>query len=195
MYGTFYPGVVASRYLRANIAKTLPINFCPYCISQAASKKTEADWPKVHQHLFRARNLRYPPELKLKYDGRQMEMLMQLPRRCREIIFFWDETRPVPVSPEEEVLDLAQSLSRVPHCTNAVPCILPNSIMWLRRRFRVVEPNEALVLQGLPLLSHHQLASWSQAELMNLAGNAFCGENVMAIYIAALTAYAWPLSP
>lgn len=120
---------------------------------------------------------------------------MQLPRRCREIVFFWDATKPAPASPEEEVLDLGQSIHRVPHCTNAVPCILPNSILWLRRRFRVVEPNEALVLQGFPLLSYQQLASWSSAELMDLAGNAFCGENVIAILIAALTAYAWPLSP
>lgn len=148
----------------------------------------------MHQHTFRANNLRYPPQLRLKYDEQQMEVLMQLPQRCREIVYFWDATRETPQDPEEEVLDLAQGITRVPTCTNAVPCILPNSVLWLRRRFRVVEPNEALALQGLPRMSYHQLASWSGAELMNLAGNAFCGENVLAVLVAALTAYVWPLS-
>jgi hypothetical protein len=149
----------------------------------------------VHEELYRASNLHYPPELTLRYTADQLHTLMMLPQRCREIVYFWDQIKPVPENAEEEVLDLGQSINRIPHCSNAVPCILPNSILWLRRRFRVVEPNEALHLQGIPLLGYPRLDKWSPAELMDLAGNAFCGVNALAIFIAALTAYVWPLSP
>ena len=92
------------------------------------------------------------------------------------------------------MLDVAQSLSRVSRCTDAVPCVLPNSILWLRRQGRVVEPGEALFLQGLPMRTSNQLSLWTKAELMDLAGNAFCGGNVAALLLASLVEYTWPLA-
>ena len=92
----------------------------------------------------------------------------------------------------DTILDLSQGLHRIPVGKDVAPCIIPNSILWSRRRCRCLFANEALALQGFQLLPRDRLSSFSHMELMSLAGNAFCGHNVMAILIAILSVYEWP---
>ena len=162
--------------------------------SQASQVSVESDlpddceWPELHKSMFRSNKKRYPVNLRLIYDSKQLAALQVLPQRQREIVAFWDLTKPPPPD-EEEVLDLAQGISRTPNCQGSVPCILPNSVLWLRRAFRLLEPSECLCMQALPLLPFASLQHWSTAEIMSLAGNAFCGANVMALLLASFVAY------
>ena len=90
-----------------------------------------------------------------------------------------------PMGPDgpEKVIDLSQNLDRVTQGNDCTPCILPRGILFARRAFRLVEPNERLHLQGMPLLSKYDLAGFSQAEVSDLAGNAFSGQSVLACLI------------
>ena len=97
----------------------------------------------MHRTYFHADGLRYPMVFQLHYTAEQCEVLQLMPLRPREIVAFWDFTHELPQGPDEGVLDLAQPLDRMPHCVNAVPCVLPNAMLWLRRNFRFLEPCEA----------------------------------------------------
>ena len=115
------------------------------------------------------------------YTTEQIKRLQTLPERCREIIYFWDRTKPIPEAPHEQAIDVGQTIFRVPHCEDATPCLLPKSLMWLRRSFRLLEPPEALALQGLPRYTYEELEQLRNGDLSCLAGNAFCGHDALAL--------------
>ena len=104
---------------------------------------TDCRFHEVHHAHFRAHGLSYPPQYSLHYTTEQIKRLQTLPERCREIIYFWDKTKPIPEAPHEQAIDVGQTIFRVPHCEDATPCLLPKSLMWLRRSFRLLEPPEA----------------------------------------------------
>jgi hypothetical protein len=83
-------------------------------------------------------------------------------------------------------VDVGQTITRMPVGVGRTPCIIPRSNLWMRRNFRMVESPEALRLQGLIGLDLSRLGEFSDAELFDLAGNAFCGTNCLAILLAAL---------
>jgi hypothetical protein len=148
--------------------------------------KDKMKWPGEHALAYRQAGLRHPPLLQAFYSVEQMQVIQHLPRRCQEIIYFKDKTSPLEDdNSDEEVIDVGQGLNRVPTCSNAVPCILPRSILFMRRKFRLILAPEALVLQRLPKFSPQDLRAFSACELMDLAGNAFCGFNVLALLITS----------
>lgn len=119
-----------------------------------------------------------------------------MPVRCRELVAWADKTaQPWEDSDDEEILDLSQGIQRLNRARRASPCVLPGSRLWMRRKGRRILPTEALVLQGWPLMCQRDLPEWSRAQLMSLAGNAFCGQSVQAVLIAALAVYPWPDAP
>ena len=131
-------------------------------------------WPELHKALYRQHGLTYPPLLEMFYKPCEMDVLSVLPMRCRQIVHYLDKTKPLPEHPHEEAVDVGQMIDRFASCVDSVPCLLPNSVVWLRRQFRLVTPAEALTLQGLPLFTTEQLDDWSHTEINSLAGNAFC---------------------
>ena len=96
---------------------------------------------------------------------------------------------------EEEIIDVGQALSRVPKCVGASPCVTPNSMLWARKRQRLIEPCEALHLMGVPpvRLGAVMDAKFTPAQLQNLAGNAFCSYNILGIQLSMMASYDWPL--
>jgi hypothetical protein len=166
----------------------------PWWVDPAGPGGKKLGWVEQHQQTFRAAAVLWPPCFELRYAAEAYARLMTLPRRPRECIFYADETGPDLGDPDdEEVIDVQQGIGRFPRCLRGSPCILPNAILWLRKRSRRMFPNECLHLQSLPLRTRAQYANYSNAELMSLAGNAFCGHNVMAILVALLSTYRWPL--
>ena len=115
------------------------------------------------------------------------------PQRARECVAYYDATGNVLTKGQAEIIDVGQGLLRVAHCMDASPCILPNAMLWARSLGRRVFPNECLALQGLPLRTREAYSEFSQSELQSLAGNAFCGTNVMAILLAVFSVYSWPM--
>ena len=108
---------------------------------------------------------------------------------CQDIIIFWDQTKPIPKAPHEEAIDVGQTIWRVPHCEDATPCLLPNSLIWLRRSFRLLEPLEGLTLQGLPRYTFESIKRFRNGDLSCLAGNAFCGHHALALMASAICAH------
>jgi hypothetical protein len=97
-----------------------------------------------------------------------------------------DQTEALPEEPNEEIVDVGQTIKRMNSGCNRSPCILPRSNLWMRRHFRMVEAPEALRFQGVPTLDMELLGRFSSCEIFDLVGNAFCGTNVTALLLAAL---------
>ena len=161
--------------------------------ASSGNSKKKPEWNEVHEQAFHGAGLVWPPTFHLRYPADKLQRLMRLPQRARECVFFADATGDkLENADDEEVIDVQQGLMRLPKCHGASPCILPNSTLWLRKRGRKMYPNECLHLQSLPLRSRQEYSEFSSSELMSLAGNAFCGHNVMAIFLAVLAVYQWP---
>lgn len=151
-------------------------------------KKTRKNnWEEEHRSIFRAARIPYPPVYELYFRGAALQRVLALPERARQIVVWFDKTSTGSSDPsEEEVVDLGQNLWRAPRSRNSSTCILPNSVLWLRRRQRRIYPNECLHLQGIKLRSAQDLCAFNNAELMGLAGNAFSGSNVAALLLVCL---------
>ena len=89
----------------------------------------------------------------------------------------------------KDVIDVSQSIFRVPRLAEALPCICPRGLPWLRKRFLRAAPNECLQAQGISLRTASAVASFSDAELMSLAGNAFSAYTAMAMTIAGMSSF------
>jgi len=92
---------------------------------------------------------------------------------------------------KEIVLDLSQSLDRVPAGQGQTLCILPRAILWHCGRNRVLVAAERLALPGLPPKSYGGLAFLEQCQvpqslLCDMAGNAFPGTVVLAIMVGLM---------
>lgn len=147
-------------------------------------------WPLLHVEHFRAHSVRHPPTYALLYDEKELKQLQSLPPRCREVVFFFDSLHGR--TSEEEVIDISCSINRVPRCVGAMPCCTPKGMFWLRKKFRLIEPNECLQAQGIRLRARHEVSAFSPAELQALAGNAFNAYTALAVTIAALSSFAFP---
>ena len=144
--------------------------------------------------MFRDKSINHPPNFGDMYSEDEIGALQCVPPREREIVYFYDATRKKPEAPYEEVLDLSQYIDRTPIAQNCTPCITPGSKLWLRRRFRLVKPNERLMLQGLPLYTFDDLNGFSANLINDLAGNAFCGFNIVAWFVSLHASYDYPFS-
>lgn len=161
-------------------------------MEEIPKKGDHANWPSLHAEYFRTHNFRWPPAIELLYNPSELKFLKEsLSKRAQEIVAFWDQKfgRIAPGG-NEVVIDTSQSIHRVPHLENGLPCVTPGSAFWLRRRFRRLEPNECLAAQGVPLLPFPVLAGhFSGAELQSLAGNAFNLNSCMAVTLATMIAF------
>ena len=87
-------------------------------------------------------------------------------------------------------IDIAKSEARVPVCTNATSCIVPNSRPYRLLESRILQPEEVMALQGIWEEDFPALSSFAQKKMTlvrDLAGNAFTTTVCMAVLIAALT--------
>jgi len=136
-------------------------------LAEDRASKEDVDWPDVHSQVYRAEDMVYPPTLEAKYSPEEIKRLELMPRRAQECVAFVDfKEGLLDASAEEEIMDVGQAITRVPRCKGACPCIVPNAMSWLRRRRRLVEPCEALALQGLPLYRIEQLRSFKPCHIL-----------------------------
>ena len=151
-------------------------------------------WPELHREYFRTHGVRHPPVYELFYTEAEIRRLASLPERSRQIVYFLDKSRgKLSGDMPEEAVDVGQSINRTPIVQNGLPCICPKQLCWLRKRMRLVEPNEQLAGQGLKLYSRNELANFSRGEISDLAGNAFCANTCLAVTFSALGSV--PLEP
>lgn len=156
-----------------------------------AQQQQQQKWPDFHKEVFRMACLRHPPVFTMHYTQEELARIDVLPDRAKEVVLYLDLTLGRVVLPgmEEQVVDVMQSINRVPKVTGATPCILPKAFLWLRGRMRLMQANECLAAQGLPLYTRQELANFSHVEVADLAGNAFCANTCMAFVIAGLSCF------
>ena len=106
-----------------------------------------------------------------------------------------------------EIIDVSQSMHRIPSATNEMPCITPHGkfVLLCGSDFEIVESDakfesrvilgcELLQLQGfdlgsLPAPGRRSLQSFSHADMSKLAGNAFAGPCFSAAVLTALRVF------
>lgn len=147
----------------------------------------QAAWPDLHGEHFRSHSIRHPPVFSLLYSTDEIEKLRCLPMRSREIVYLFDTLHGR--AQQEEVIDIGQSIYRIRRMVGGLPCITPGNLLWLRLRFRLVQPNELLQAQGIALRTRSEVASFSQKNLTSLAGNAFSAYTCQAVSISALGSF------
>ena len=149
-------------------------------------KKKEA-WPDLHAEHFRGQGVRHPPSFSLLYSSAEIDSLRCLPARAREIVYLFDTLQGR--AKVEEVIDVSQSVYRIPSMEDGLPCITPKCLLWLRRRFRLVQPNEMLQAQGIALRTRAEVADFAPADLRSLAGNAFSAYTCQAMTVSAFSSF------
>ena len=101
--------------------------------------------------------------------------------------------------PHEDAFDIGQSIYRVPHsskfgaCDAVVgPALLPGAVVWWASRGRLQIGYEALMFTGFPVAKHLDLIKrFPNDFLMSLAGNAFSGTIVTAIFAVLVAFTPW----
>jgi len=160
-----------------------------------ANKADKANWPELHGQHFRSVGLRYPICLEMLYTTEELRVLRQeLSPRSIECVAFHDMLYGrVGKDNREEIIDVSQSINRVPRVIGGAPCTVPRGLQWLRKRFRRVEAVESLAFQGAPAPTFAEVAAdFSHAELQSLAGNAFNAHTCMAMLVAAMVVFGPP---
>ena len=130
------------------------------CLTQAVThdarsmKDCQKDkWKAWHMTAFRRANLNWPPVYT--FDFQQVLANNLITAREAEFLHFLDRTCPVEqYATDDEDIDISQSLGRQSrqHC-GALPCIVPCSRLWLRRRKRFLLAPEAIKAQGYDVQS------------------------------------------
>ena len=100
------------------------------------------------------------------------------------------------VAPGFQCLDLPQSIGRAPHRYDGLtPTIVEATVLWVTGKGRTLTGKELLLVTGVPLkyLSPARLAALKantthdvENLMASLAGNAWSGAAVLAVYIAVL---------
>ncbi|CAK0908985.1 unnamed protein product, partial [Prorocentrum cordatum] len=151
-------------------------------------------WHALHQETFQKNGIAWPPVVSNVYSPARVKALSGLPARCVEIVVFHDLANPLSEVGPEEVIDLNNAITRSQVDVGCSPCICPKAVLWLRRAFRVMEPNEKMMLQGLPYYTFGDLesAGLSPRDVDDLSGDAFNGECALAALFSCLSTYSWP---
>lgn len=162
-------------------------------LSKTKRHKVEVKWPRLHAEMFE----------KLGLSQRGVELLVEqqdlsgfgMSDRMAQVFAYDSILAPSTGTWGERVIDLSQSITRYASATDHMPCLTPKGCMFLRRRRRPVLGIESLALQGLEL--QHMCAaesyrSFSNTQLLDLAGNAFCGAVLQAIVVATWCVLEWP---
>ena len=143
-------------------------------------------WKKHHDSEYRKAGLLWPPVFERKFH----EMILQngVGDREAQYIHFLDRVSPMQeLTIEEELVDLSQSLGRESgRHAGRIPCITPNSRLWLRRRRRWLLPPEAIVAQGFDVPPQEQLQQFGHRQLLDLIGNSFHGDSLLISIAVAI---------
>ena len=135
-------------------------------------------WVKLHAK-FKKQLPKFDKPLKATMDG-------LTPREKDIVSAKWRQSQ----GDETLVLDVSQSIHRCPQGSteSECPCVIPGGKIYSLALDRVIEPNELLLLHGIPL---HRLPKVSEniskSDLASLAGNCMHVECVTAATLVALS--------
>ena len=167
---------------------------CP----KKATRKPEADqpskvqrtmqWTRRHKATYEKNMMEWPPTI-------PQDWLPAVPDRIREVIWFQQQMifQKDPNSLSQTIVfDVSQSIDREHKAEDKAPCVCPKAILVMMELEGMGEPSisrisgiEALMLQCMPPSSIPSAKNLDERQLMDLAGNAFCG---VAAYVAAVYA-------
>ena len=162
-----------------------------------AGGSTEGKWTPLHAETYRSKGLQWPPSTQAlqsvcgaAYTGDNATDVFQLSRREAEIVFYLDKVSPSPdASIAEEAMDVSQNIDRVHVGHDKVYCLTPGQRVFLRRRRRLLLGEEALRLQGLWRGDARALRTSSDAQLSDLAGNAFCITSFCSAFLCLISSW------
>jgi len=100
-----------------------------------------------------------------------------------------EESRSAEADNEEELWELSQTIKRGQVVSSGVPCLKPGGKPWLKKRRRLLVPEERLAIQGI-FASREIMDMFSSMLKNSLAGNAFSGPVFMVIFLALMSAIA-----
>ena len=140
------------------------------------------NWETDHLEHFQSAGLAWPPE----WDEEFATLVKHLSRREAEIVWYDLQTLGDPKERPAMLRDLNFSIGWSGCREGSSPCIVSSSHIWVCGRLdngvvvkRSLTGQECLSLQ---CFSHNvQQFGWDFSRLMDLAGNAFCLANVVAI--------------
>ncbi len=143
----------------------------PMRAQQAGTPK----WMALHHSMFLQHGLCWPPtsEEVRAVCGTYTDVLT---RRESEVILFMSMTASAdPHSEVEVVIDVSQNINRCPIAVGSTPCLTPCGCPWLLQQKRPLTGVESLRIQGLTVQSAPLIATLSNRQCQDLAGNAFSG--------------------
>jgi len=136
--------------------------------------------------------LSWPPQ----YPDSFKDMVRHLPERKQQALYYWDciMKRQDIMAEEELMVDTNMSCDWQNVHMGICPCIVSSSSLWLLKRGRFLQPCEALHLQGFPVqIQQECIPPLSCREKVDLAGNAFSGQVLLAVLLALVTGVDWSL--
>ena len=159
-------------------------------------QKQQLKWVTKHENLYKKHNMCWPPPIPESW-------LDSVHARGREIVWFYKQKLQKSMCKRGGVivLDANQSIDRIHKATDKVPCVCPSGILIMLnfKKGNLEEPQvvrisgiEALMLQFVPPSSIPNADKFTDRQLMDLAGNAFCG---VAAYVAAASALSSSIFP
>lgn len=170
-------------------------------------------WEELHKNYFQAQGLPWPAELEPAQQQSLAEAVhgSSLTEREASVLTFLFLS-----NCQASVVDLSQSINRLPMATGMTPTVMPSGGLFSLGQMRFLTPPELFALQGLPFhaladpsssvsslsfnaptackgrkrggtsTSSSESSEASWAFLAELAGNAFCGHCAAACLIAVL---------
>ena len=150
-----------------------------------AAKKAKEDQSYKVDHLqaYNLASLSWPPT----YGEDFSKLTAGMSDRMREVVYYYTN-RPMqpPLPPEVETCHDVNMSIHFDSCTlGMAPCIVSTSRIWLRKAQCELSGKELLRLQGWPLEVSLKAGDppYTESQLCDLAGNAFCGYVVSGVLI------------
>jgi hypothetical protein len=158
---------------------------------QQQQQQQQQKWSDFHKEVFRMACLRHPPVFTMHYTQEELARIDVLPDKAKQVVLYLDLTLGRVVLPgmEEQVVDVMQSINRVPKVTGATPCILPKAFFVAARPNAIDASKRMLGSAGLAIVHSTGACDFSHVEVADLAGNAFCANTCMAFKIAGLSCF------
>lgn len=160
-------------------------------------KKAKVDDNYMVDYLqaYEKAGLQWPPEISLEME----ELVKHLPARKQQAVHYWTELSKRAGDhglgeAREYAVDSNMSCDWQHVQRDVVPCLVSTSSIWLINRRSLLQPNEALALQGFSAnIIQDCDPPLSCRQKVDLAGNAFSGSVVGGVVLALVIAGDWPM--
>lgn len=163
-------------------------------------RKTKRDgmlkWPGKTLHFIEAKKLRADRLVACKKGLMSCSDFADLCPREQHLLTvryaYLQQCRAIDPVHTAVILDISQSVSRVPWAKGQAPCLTSSSKLWLSKPGGLLTAAHYAALQGVPEAAHLNIP---EKLLLDMLGNAFCGPIAQAILLSALVVKSerrWP---